>query len=66
MTFRIYVLKYYLLKSVQGGNTMAYKIVTISRQYGSGGRAVGKKLADALGYSFLITPWLKRLLKKRV
>ncbi len=28
------------------------KIITISRQYGSGGRIVGKKLADALGVPF--------------
>lgn len=29
-----------------------HKIITISRQYGSGGRIVGKKLADALGVPF--------------
>ncbi|MGN0135543.1 cytidylate kinase family protein [Anaerotignum sp.] len=29
-----------------------HKIITISRQYGSGGRIVGKKLADALGIPF--------------
>lgn len=28
------------------------KIITISRQYGSGGRIVAKKLADALGIPF--------------
>ena len=28
------------------------KIITISRQYGSGGRIVGKKLAEALGIPF--------------
>ena len=28
------------------------KIITISRQNGSGGRIVGKKLADALGVPF--------------
>lgn len=28
------------------------KIITISRQYGSGGRIIGKKLADALGVPF--------------
>ena len=27
-------------------------IITIGRQYGSGGRAIGKKLADALGMTF--------------
>ena len=29
-----------------------HKIITISRQYGSGGRIVAKKLADALGIAF--------------
>ncbi|MEE1071829.1 MAG: cytidylate kinase-like family protein, partial [Cellulosilyticum sp.] len=27
-------------------------IITVGRQYGSGGRAIGKKLAEALGISF--------------
>jgi len=27
-------------------------IITIAREYGSGGRIIGKKLADALGYTF--------------
>ncbi len=31
---------------------MANKVITISRQYGSGGREVGQKLADALGVEF--------------
>lgn len=31
------------------------KIITISRQYGSGGRIIGKKLAEALGFPFMIT-----------
>jgi len=28
------------------------KIITISREFGSGGREVGKRLADALGYAY--------------
>ena len=28
---------------------MSYRIITISRQFGSGGRTIGKKLADELG-----------------
>ncbi len=28
---------------------MSYKIITISRQFGSGGRTIGRKLADELG-----------------
>lgn len=28
------------------------KFITISREYGSGGRIIGKKIAEALGYSF--------------
>ena len=31
---------------------MNHKVITISRQYGSGGRIVGKKLAEALGIDF--------------
>ena len=31
---------------------MAVKIITISRQFGSGGRTVGKMLADATGYDY--------------
>lgn len=29
-----------------------YKIITISREFGSGGRTIGRKLADKLGYKF--------------
>ena len=28
------------------------KIITISREFGSGGRELGKRLADALGYAY--------------
>ena len=28
------------------------KIITISREFGSGGRELGKRLADALGYDY--------------
>ena len=39
-------------------------VITIGRQYGSGGRLIGRKLADALGFSFydkeLITVAAKR------
>ncbi len=31
---------------------MSKKIITISRQFGSGGRTVGKKLAEKLGYKY--------------
>lgn len=31
---------------------MANRVITITRQYGSGGREVGQKLADALGVEF--------------
>ena len=31
---------------------MQYKIITISRELGSGGRLIGKKMADQLGYHF--------------
>lgn len=35
-----------------GGVIMDHKIITISRQYGSGGRIIGKKLADEMGIPF--------------
>ena len=28
------------------------KIITISREFGSGGRELGKRLADALGFAY--------------
>lgn len=31
---------------------MSKKIITISRQFGSGGRTIGKKIAEKLGYEF--------------
>ena len=31
---------------------MKKTVITISREYGSGGRIIGKKLAEALGISF--------------
>ena len=31
---------------------MAYRIITVSRQFGSGGRSIGKKLAERLGYGY--------------
>lgn len=31
---------------------MAYRIITISRQFGSGGRSIAKKLAEKLGFDY--------------
>ena len=31
---------------------MAYRIITISRQFGSGGRSIAKKLAEKLGFAY--------------
>lgn len=31
---------------------MKYRIITVSRQFGSGGRSVGKKLAERLGFAY--------------
>lgn len=31
---------------------MKYKIITISREFGSGGRAIGRELADELGIKY--------------
>ena len=35
------------------------KIITVSREFGSGGREFAKKLADALGYKYLIACAIK-------
>ena len=40
---------------------MAYKIVTISRQFGSGGRSIGKKVAEALGYDYYVKELVKQV-----
>ena len=39
------------LENGQGG-----WVIAIGRQYGSGGRDIGKKLAQRLGYEFYDTP----------
>ena len=31
---------------------MAYRIITVSRQFGSGGRSIGHKLAEKLGFAY--------------
>ena len=45
------------------------KIITISRQYGSGGRIIGKKLAEALGIPFYDNepdfPWNASRMQKK-
>lgn len=38
--------------SEYGGVIMARKIITITRQYGSGGREIGQRLAQSLGIEF--------------
>lgn len=43
---------------------MASKIITISRQYGSGGREVGEKLAAKLGYKYLDKEVIKRAVEE--
>ena len=40
------------------------KIITISRQYGSGGREIGKKLADSLGIPFYDNEIITRAAKE--
>lgn len=34
------------------GDIMDHKVITLSREFGSGGRDIGKKIADELGYDF--------------
>ena len=36
----------------EGGDAMSKRIITISREFGSGGRTIGKMVADQLGIAF--------------
>ena len=40
------------------------KIITVSREFGSGGREVGKRLADILGYDYFDREILTELASK--
>ena len=40
---------------------MAKNIITISREFGSGGRTIGKAVADRLGYMFYDTEIIERV-----
>ena len=40
------------LDIIRKGDFFMYKIITISREFGSKGRTIGKKLAEKLGYNF--------------
>lgn len=40
---------------------MGNKIITIGRQYGSGGREIGEKLAERLGYTYYDTLLLEKM-----
>lgn len=39
-------------KVQEGGLLMSKRIITINRMYGSGGRVIGKALAEKLGFAF--------------
>lgn len=41
-------------------------VISISREYGSGGREIGKILADRLGYKYYDTELIKLVMKKAV
>lgn len=41
---------------------MAKNIITISREFGSGGRAIGQKIADKLGYKFYDSEIIERVM----
>ncbi len=43
---------------------MASRIITISRQYGSGGREVGEKLAERLGYAYYDKEVIRRAVEE--
>jgi cytidylate kinase len=42
---------------------MSKSIITISREFGSGGRTIGKMVADALGYKFYDTEIIDRVVE---
>ena len=42
------------------------KIITIAREYGSGGRIIAQKVANLLGLVYLILKQLGKQLRKRV
>lgn len=41
-------------------------VITIGREFGSGGREIGKKVADRLGIKFMIKSFYRKLQKKAV
>ncbi len=43
---------------------MSKKIITISREFGSGGRTIGKELAERLGYSYYDKELIEKLAEK--
>ena len=38
--------------NIKGGSYMSKRIITISREFGSGGRTIGRELAQRLGWKF--------------
>lgn len=46
------MIKTYKKRVQKGGFHMSKRIITINRMYGSGGRVLGKALAEKLGYAF--------------
>ena len=43
---------------------MAKNIITISREFGSGGRTIGKMIAEKLGYKFYDSEIIDRVIKE--
>lgn len=48
----------------KGGLTMSANIITISREFGSGGRELGKRLSDVLGYDYYDREIIAAIAKK--
>ena len=40
------------------------KVITVSREFGSGGRELGKRLADTLGYAYYDKEILEEIAKQ--
>ena len=48
----------------QGGRMMENRVITISREYGSGGRMIGRKLAEKLGIHCYDADLIQRIVDK--
>nr|MCR5491562.1 cytidylate kinase-like family protein [Bacilli bacterium] len=43
---------------------MAHRIITIDREFGSGGRELGRRIADILGFAYYDKEIIREIMKK--